>query len=84
MSDYGSREYVRCKQLLESRAASDEHLRNVRTFVNSWPGLVLASDTPNYSDHKRALHRIDALAALAATERKNLIVDKGRPAATGT
>lgn len=42
-------------------------------FVENWASLVLASDTPNYIDHKRALDRIDALASRAAAERLNLI-----------
>jgi hypothetical protein len=42
-------------------------------FVENWPSLVLATDTPNYADHKRALDRLDALASRAAAERLNLI-----------
>ena len=42
-------------------------------FVDSWASLVLATDTPNYADHKRALDRLDALASRAAAERLNLI-----------
>lgn len=42
-------------------------------FVDNWASLVLASDTPNYVDHKRALDRIDALGSRAAAERLNLI-----------
>ncbi|HEV2114632.1 MAG TPA: hypothetical protein VGR48_01310 [Terriglobales bacterium] len=42
-------------------------------FVQSWPSLVIASDTQNYADHKRALDRIDALASRAAAERLILL-----------
>jgi hypothetical protein len=42
-------------------------------FVESWAALVLASDTQNYVDHKRALDRLDALASRAAAERLHLL-----------
>ena len=73
MPDYRALDYVRCRQFLESRSAGDEQVRNIRMFVENWPALVLASDTQNYTDHKRALDRLDALASRAAAERLNLI-----------
>jgi hypothetical protein len=42
-------------------------------FVESWPSLVLATESQNYPEHKRAMDRIDALASRAAAERLNLI-----------
>lgn len=73
MADLRAFDFVRCAQFLESRRASDEQIRNIRMFVDSWPSLVLATDTQNYADHKRAMDRIDALASRAAAERLNLI-----------
>ena len=73
MSDYRALDYVRCAQFLESRRASDEQIKNIRMFVESWPSLVLAADTPNYTDHKRTMDRLDALASRAAAERLNLL-----------
>lgn len=73
MSSYRALDYVRCRQFLESRAAADEQVRNIKMFVDNWASLVLASDTPNYTDHKRAMDRIDALASRAAAERLLLI-----------
>ena len=73
MSSYRALDYVRCRQFLESRAAADEQVRNIKMFVDNWASLVLASDKPNYTDHKRAMDRIDALASRAAAERLLLI-----------
>jgi hypothetical protein len=58
---------------LESRSAAEEQVRNIKMFVENWASLVLAVDTPNYADHKRALDRLDALASRAAAERLSLI-----------
>lgn len=73
MPDYRALDYVRCRQFLESRSGSDEQVRSIRMFVESWAALVLASDTQNYVDHKRALDRLDALASRAAAERLHLL-----------
>jgi hypothetical protein len=73
MADLRALDFVRCTQFLESRRASDEQVRNIKMFVDSWPSLVLATDTQNYADHKRAMDRIDALASRAAAERLSLI-----------
>jgi hypothetical protein len=73
MSDYRTLDYLRCRQFLESRAAADDQVRNIKMFVEDWVSLVLATDTPNYADHKRALDRLDALASRAAAERLTLI-----------
>lgn len=73
MADFRALDYVRCAQFLESRRASDDEIRNIKMFVQSWPSLVIASDTQNYADHKRALDRIDALASRAAAERLILL-----------
>ncbi|HEU5336863.1 MAG TPA: hypothetical protein VFU27_12915 [Terriglobales bacterium] len=73
MFSYRALDYVRCRQFLDSRTAADEQVRNIKMFVDNWASLVLASDTPNYADHKRALDRIDALGSRAAAERLNLI-----------
>jgi hypothetical protein len=73
MQDYRAPDYVRCRQFLESRSTADEHVRNIKMFVENWASLVLAADAPNYADHKRALDRLDALASRAAAERLNLI-----------
>jgi len=73
MPDYRTLDYVRCRQFLDSRSAADEQVRNIKMFVDSWASLVLATDTPNYADHKRAVDRLDALASRAAAERLNLI-----------
>lgn len=73
MPEYRALDYVRCRQFLESRSAADEQSRNLRMFVENWAALVLASDTQNYIDHKRALDRLDALASRAAAERLQLI-----------
>jgi len=73
MSDYRALDFVRCAQFLESRRGSDEQVKNIKMFVESWPSLVLAADTQNYSDHKRAMDRLDALASRAAAERLNLL-----------
>lgn len=73
MPDYRALDYVRCRQFLESRSGSDEQVRSIRMFVDSWAALVLASDTQNYADYKRALDRLDALASRAAAERLQLM-----------
>jgi hypothetical protein len=73
MSDYRALDYVRCRLFLESRTALEEQLRNIKGFVENWPALVLATETQNFADHKRALDRIDALASRAAAERLNLL-----------
>ncbi len=73
MPGYRTLDYVRCRQFLDSRSAADEQVRNIKMFVDSWASLVLATDTPNYADHKRAVDRLDALASRAAAERLNLI-----------
>ncbi len=73
MAELRALDFVRCAQFLESRRASDEQVKNIKMFVDSWPSLVLATDTQNYADHKRAMDRIDALASRAAAERLNLI-----------
>ncbi len=73
MPDYRALDYVRCRQFLESRSGSEEQVKNIRMFVESWAALVLATDTQNYVDHKRALDRLDALASRAAAERLHLI-----------
>ena len=73
MSDYRCRDYVRCRQFLESRSAADEQIKNIKMFVENWASLVLAADTPNFADQKRALDRLDALASRAAAERLSLI-----------
>jgi hypothetical protein len=73
MSDYRALDYVRCRLFLESRTGLEEQLRNIKAFVENWPALVLATETQNFADHKRALDRIDALASRAAAERLNLL-----------
>jgi hypothetical protein len=73
MADLRALDFVRCAQFLESRRASDDEVRNIRMFVESWPSLVLATESQNYPEHKRAMDRIDALASRAAAERLNLI-----------
>lgn len=73
MSDYRALDYVRCRQFMESRSGADEQVRNIKMFVDSWAALVLATDTSVYSDHKRAMDRLDALASRAAAERLQLI-----------
>jgi hypothetical protein len=73
MSDYRALDYVRCRLFLESRTTADEQVKNIRAFVENWPALVLASDTQNFIDHKRAFDRIDALASRAAAERLSLL-----------
>ena len=73
MSNYRALDYVRCRLFLESRTAVEEQLRNIKAFVENWPALVLATETQNFADHKRALDRIDALASRAAAERLNLL-----------
>lgn len=73
MADLRALDFVRCAQFLESRRASDEEVRNIKMFVDSWPSLVLATESQNYPEHKRAMDRIDALASRAAAERLNLI-----------
>jgi hypothetical protein len=72
MADLRALDFVRCAQFLESRRASDE-VKNIRMFVESWPSLVLATESQNYPEHKRAMDRIDALASRAAAERLTLI-----------
>lgn len=73
MPDYRVLDYVRCRQFLDSRSAAEEQIKNIKMFVESWAALVLATDTHNYADHKRALDRLDALASRAAAERLHLI-----------
>ena len=73
MADLRALDFVRCAQFLESRRASDDEVKNIRMFVESWPSLVLATESQNYPEHKRAMDRIDALASRAAAERLNLI-----------
>jgi hypothetical protein len=73
MADLRALDFVRCAQFLESRRESDEQVRNIRMFVESWPSLVLATESQNYAEHKRAVDRIDALASRAAAERLNLL-----------
>ena len=73
MPDYRTLDYVRCRQFLDSRSTADEQVRNIKMFVDNWASLVLASDTPNYADHKRATDRLAALASRAAAERLTLI-----------
>jgi len=73
MPDYRTLDYVRCRQFLESRSAGDDQIRNIKMFVDNWAALVLASETQNYIDHKRALDRLDALASRAAAERLQLL-----------
>lgn len=73
MPDYRALDYVRCRQFLESRSGSDEQVRSIRMFVESWAALVLATDTQNYADYKRAVDRLDALASRAAAERLYLL-----------
>jgi len=73
MSDYRALDYVRCRLFLESRTAAEEQIKNLKAFVENWPSLVLASDTQNFADHKRALDRLDALASRAAAERLALL-----------
>lgn len=73
MADYRALDYVRCRLFLESRSADDDRIRNIRMFVENWAALVLASDTQNYVDHKRAMDRLDAMASRAAAERLNLL-----------
>ena len=69
MADLRALDFVRCAQFLESRRASDDEVKNIRMFVESWPSLVLATESQNYPEHKRAMDRIDALASRAAAER---------------
>lgn len=73
MADLRALDFVRCAQFLESRRASDDEVKNIRMFVESWPSLVLATESQNYPEHKRAMDRIDALASRAAAERLSLI-----------
>lgn len=54
MPDCRALDHVRCRQFLESRSAAEEQIRDIKMFVDSWAALVLATDTPNYADHKRA------------------------------
>lgn len=73
MTDLRALDFVRCAQFLESRRGSDEQVKSIRMFVESWPSLVLATESQNYAEYKRAMDRIDALASRAAAERLNLI-----------
>jgi hypothetical protein len=73
MADYRALDYVRCRLFMESRGAADEQIRNIKAFVENWPALVLATDTLNFADHKRAFDRIDSLAIRAAAERLTLL-----------